>query len=477
MLDVTVIEDADAAAVSLDPVRARLLAELAAGPASAAMLAGKVGLPRQKVNYHLKTLERHGLVELAGERRKGNVTERLMRATAASYVISPVALAAVQPDPDRFRDQLSARWLLALGARLVRDVGSLITGATKARKRLATYALDGEVRFASAADRAAFVQELTAGVSALVRKYDAPDAEEGRDHRIVVALHPTVKDQPTPPTPSSRSEQEPVMSQEFEIVREFEVDVPPEQVWEAITHGTGGYLWPMDPPEPREGGKGPFGSTVTAWDPPHRYTNRSEDVGFPVQSLNQLDYTIEPRDEGRRSWVRYVHSGIFTDDWNNQYDGASKHTNFYLHTLCEYLTHFAPRPVTFTQLQGPEGSKTPRALAAAAARSASPTTRRPGRRSPSAVPAGRTSRPCSTTATRTSSGCAPTTPSSASSGAATGAPRSASASTTSRRTPMPGPRGPPGRAGWTECSAALRRPRTARTAATGGSAAPAGRGR
>ncbi|MGW2824895.1 ArsR/SmtB family transcription factor [Streptomyces sp. NPDC001443] len=194
MLDVTVIEDSEAAVVSLDPVRAGLLAELAAGPASATMLAGRVGLPRQKVNYHLKALERHGLVELAGERRKGNVTERLMRATAASYVISPLALAAVQPDPDRFRDEFSARWLLALGARLVRDVGSLITGAARARKRLATYALDGEVRFASAADRAAFVEELTAGIAALIRKYDAPEAEGGRDHRIVVALHPTLKD-------------------------------------------------------------------------------------------------------------------------------------------------------------------------------------------------------------------------------------------------------------------------------------------
>ncbi|MFD8818690.1 ArsR family transcriptional regulator, partial [Streptomyces sp. NPDC059627] len=78
----------------------------------------------------------------------------------------------------------------------VRDVGMLVSGAAKARKRLATYALDGEVRFASAADRAAFVQELTAGVSALISKYDAPGAEDGRDHRIVVALHPTVKDEP-----------------------------------------------------------------------------------------------------------------------------------------------------------------------------------------------------------------------------------------------------------------------------------------
>jgi DNA-binding transcriptional ArsR family regulator len=209
MWDVSVIEDSAAAAATLDPVRARLLAELAEGPASAAMLAARVGLPRQKVNYHLRTLETHGLVELAGERRKGNVTERLMRATAASYVISPLALAAVQPDPGRFRDQLSARWLLAVAARLVRDVGTLITGAAKARKRLATYALDGEVRFASAADRAAFVEDLTRGVGALIAKYHDAQAEGGREHRIVVALHPTVRE----PAPTTAAEPAPALEE------------------------------------------------------------------------------------------------------------------------------------------------------------------------------------------------------------------------------------------------------------------------
>src|SRR4051812_22541888 len=134
MQDVAVIEDPAAAEVSLDPVRARLLAELAE-PGSATMLAAKVGLARQKVNYHLKTLEAHGLVELVEERRKGNMTERLLQATAASYVISPVALGAVAPDPSRAPDRLSARWLLAVAARLVRDVGTLLTGATRAGKR------------------------------------------------------------------------------------------------------------------------------------------------------------------------------------------------------------------------------------------------------------------------------------------------------------------------------------------------------
>jgi DNA-binding transcriptional ArsR family regulator len=192
MHDVTVIEDPAAAEVSLDPTRARLLAELVE-PASATMLAARLGLARQKVNYHLRALEHHGLVELVEERRKGNVTERVLRATASSFVISPAALAAVAPDPDRAPDQLSARWLLAVAARLVRDVGGLIVGAAKARRRVATFAIDAEVRFASAADRAAFAEELAGAVTALIARYHDEAAPGGRDHRLVVAVHPSVE--------------------------------------------------------------------------------------------------------------------------------------------------------------------------------------------------------------------------------------------------------------------------------------------
>src|SRR6266581_6085613 len=141
MHDVAVIDDPAAAEASLDPIRTRLLAELAE-PGSASTLAARSGLSRQKANYHLRALERHGLVELVEERRKGNCIERVLRATAASYVISPTALSAVAPDPTRAPDQLSARWLLALAARLVREVGDLITGATAARRRLATFGID-----------------------------------------------------------------------------------------------------------------------------------------------------------------------------------------------------------------------------------------------------------------------------------------------------------------------------------------------
>ena len=195
MHDVTVIDDPAAAEASLDPIRARLLAELAE-PGSASTLATRVGLTRQKANYHLRALERHGLVELVEERRKGNCTERVLQATAASYVISPAALSAVAPDPSRGPDQRSARWLLAV-AWLVREVGELITRSS-AVGLAATLGIDSEVRFASAQDRAAFSAELAEAVNGLVARYHDENAPGGRAHRFVVALHPKITKEPMP---------------------------------------------------------------------------------------------------------------------------------------------------------------------------------------------------------------------------------------------------------------------------------------
>src|SRR5216684_822087 len=111
MLDIQVIDDPAAATVALEPMRSRLLSELVA-PASAATLATRVGLARQKVNYHLHALEAHGLVRLAQERKWGGLTERLLVATAASYVVSTSALGPVAADPNREIDRLSARWAI-----------------------------------------------------------------------------------------------------------------------------------------------------------------------------------------------------------------------------------------------------------------------------------------------------------------------------------------------------------------------------
>jgi DNA-binding transcriptional ArsR family regulator len=186
MHDVEVIESPAAAAVALDPIRARLLAELVE-PGSAATLATRVGLARQKVNYHLRALEAHGLVELAEERKRGGITERILRATAALYVVSPGALGDRAADPDKAADRLSAGYLVALAGRVVREVGNLARRAEAAGKRLPTMTIDTEIRFRSADDRAAFADELTAAVLDLAARYHHDD---GRPHRLVVASHP-----------------------------------------------------------------------------------------------------------------------------------------------------------------------------------------------------------------------------------------------------------------------------------------------
>ncbi len=189
MMDIEVISDPAAVAVAVDPIRSRLLAELSE-PASAATLASRMGLARQKVNYHLRALETCRLIEVAGERKWGGLTERLLVSTARSFVISPDALGPAAADPARSGDRLAASYLIALAARIVREVGDLWNRARRADKHLATLSLDTEIRFASPADRAAFTRDLTRSVAELVGRYHDATAAGGRAHRLVVVSHP-----------------------------------------------------------------------------------------------------------------------------------------------------------------------------------------------------------------------------------------------------------------------------------------------
>lgn len=196
MHGVEVIEDPAAAAVALEPIRSRLLAELAE-PSSAAAVATRLGLPRQKVNYHLRALEAHGLVREVGSRRWGGLTERSLAASAAAYIVSPGALGPAAVDPARARDRLSAGYLIALAGRAVREVGQLVRQAARADKNLATLSLETEIRFRSAAERAAFSHELVRAVTTLAARYHDDAAPGGRRHRLVILAHPVPQGSPT----------------------------------------------------------------------------------------------------------------------------------------------------------------------------------------------------------------------------------------------------------------------------------------
>jgi DNA-binding transcriptional ArsR family regulator len=189
MRAVEVIEDPAVAAVALEPVRSRLLSELAQ-PASAAALAGRIGIARQKINYHLRALEANGLVRVAEKRRWGGLTERLLVATAASYVVSPQALGPAATDPDHTTDHLSASYLIALAARVIREVSALLRRSRESDKWLATLGIDTEIRFRSARERAAFTTELVQALTTIVARYHDESAPGGRPHRLLLLAHP-----------------------------------------------------------------------------------------------------------------------------------------------------------------------------------------------------------------------------------------------------------------------------------------------
>jgi DNA-binding transcriptional ArsR family regulator len=185
---VEVIQRPETAATALKGTRRTLLAALAQ-PDSAAGLARRLGLPRQRLNYHLKALEECGLLECVEQRRKGNCTERILRATARAFVISPDALGALGPTPEA-QDRFSASSVVAVAARTITEVSALDARARAEDRRISTLTLDAEIRFASPESRAAFAHELSDRIAELVAKYHDDVSPRGRRFRLVAIGHP-----------------------------------------------------------------------------------------------------------------------------------------------------------------------------------------------------------------------------------------------------------------------------------------------
>jgi DNA-binding transcriptional ArsR family regulator len=178
---------------ALDPARQRILELVRDEPASAAGVARRLGLSRQRVNYHVRALEKAGLVEQVGERQRRGLKERLVRATATHYFVSPSAGAVLSPQPEQIRDRFSAAYQVAVAARTVHEVGRLMELASAAGKPLPTLTIDTEVRFATPERRDAFADELFAAVTALVAKYHDAECDDGRSYRLSLAAHPAYR--------------------------------------------------------------------------------------------------------------------------------------------------------------------------------------------------------------------------------------------------------------------------------------------
>ncbi len=184
MDDIRVLANAAAVEVALDPIRASILDALTE-PGSAVTVAAAVGLTRQKVNYHLKALEAHGLVELTEERVWGGITERFVRRSGRYLVVAPDVLQRSAIDPNEVADRLSTAYLIAVNARTVSEVGAMASSA--AGTRLPTLTIDTVIGFMSPEDRAAFATDLQSAIAALAARYHHDD---GRPHRLTISSYP-----------------------------------------------------------------------------------------------------------------------------------------------------------------------------------------------------------------------------------------------------------------------------------------------
>lgn len=184
----SLLDDLDAAHLALAPIRRRILASLVE-PASAAGLAERLEMPRQKIGYHLKALEDAGLIRLAGERKKRGFTERLFVA-AENYVLDPALLQAL-PDPDAIetQDRHAAGHLINTASAMVRDVARMREAAEAEGSRLLTLTVEADMSFAAPADFDAFSRDVADAVARLARQYAAPG---GRRYRLTAAAHPAV---------------------------------------------------------------------------------------------------------------------------------------------------------------------------------------------------------------------------------------------------------------------------------------------
>lgn len=196
-----VVAGAAAAGALLDPTRQRVLEHLRE-PGSATTAAAAVGLSRQLANYHVRALERAGLIEEVGRRPRRGLTERIVRATATHYLVSPDVLGRPGAPPAEVGDRFSASYQVATAARTIREVALLAEGARAAGRRLTTLTLDTEVRFKTPAARAAFADELLALVTGLVARYDDPSAADGRRYRLFAGAHPVFVPPAAPPAPA-----------------------------------------------------------------------------------------------------------------------------------------------------------------------------------------------------------------------------------------------------------------------------------
>ncbi|MGG1660471.1 winged helix-turn-helix domain-containing protein [Brevibacillus sp. NRS-1366] len=185
-LETYVVETPEQAMALLNPLRAEILSRLVE-PGSAAEVARGINEIPQRVNYHLKALEKVGLVRRVGSRQVRNLVEVLYLAIARTYVLSE-GLNWVNETVQQMKDQGALSHLVHTAERIKRDALRLMERSDQ-EQEIPSATLDTSIRLASAEQRSAFVEEYVQLVNQLVEKYQS--AAKGQEtYQVILAVYP-----------------------------------------------------------------------------------------------------------------------------------------------------------------------------------------------------------------------------------------------------------------------------------------------
>lgn len=180
MAGITFIED-PARAATLTGLRRRILDSLDE-PDSATGVAAKLGISRQKANYHLRSLEKADLVELAEIRQRRGLEERLMRRTADVVLVDPTAFAGL--DLSR-GDAVGLSGVIAAAASLIRQGATVAGDASSRGDSVVAATLDTAIRVESPEH----LKQMLADLAAVVASYDS---DVGLQVRVATNVLPEV---------------------------------------------------------------------------------------------------------------------------------------------------------------------------------------------------------------------------------------------------------------------------------------------
>lgn len=184
------IESPEQATVLLNPIRGEIIAQLLE-PGSAAEVARTLGETAQRINYHLKALEKAGLVQRVGTRQVRNLVEVLYRSIAKTFVLADCL--SMKPETvQKLKDQSSLAHLVTTSERIRRDA-MLLMEQSDVGQEIPSATLQLQVHLSGEQQRQAFIEEYAAMVQQLVERY-AAGKDENEAYQVLLAVYPKPKE-------------------------------------------------------------------------------------------------------------------------------------------------------------------------------------------------------------------------------------------------------------------------------------------